>query len=99
MTSNVAAASVVRLTQILSCATKRRAPKKANNNAPASGIERTRKISNSVLLQAFQVMQIEAVELLPDLKKEDSQNKHGHQQIEGDPQLNDHGHSIGGAGS
>ncbi len=43
-------------------------------------------------------MQVETVELLSNLKEEDAENKHAHQQIKSDAELDHHGHSVRCAG-
>src|SRR5260370_9148357 len=96
---NALATRVARLMPTFNSAAKRRAPSSASNTEPRNGSPKTSMIStSSVLLQRFEVMQIEAVKLLTNLEEKDAQNEHANQNVKGDSQLDHHRHSIGRAG-
>src|SRR5208337_5648199 len=50
------------------------------------------------LLELFQMLQIEAVELFTYLEEEHAEDKHGDEYVERDAQLDHHRHPVGGAG-
>src|ERR1700687_3899533 len=89
-TSREAAISVAKLMPALSSAAQRRAPNRPNRMDPSNGRPRTSNISTSLLLERFQVMQVEAVELLPDLEEKDAENEHTNQHVERDAAFDDH---------
>src|SRR5215470_8733471 len=97
-TSRAAAIRVARLTTTLASGAPRRCPSSARTTAPRSGTPSTRSSSTSVLLERFEIVQVEALELLPDLEEEDSQDEDAHQHVQGDAQLDHHRHPIGGTG-
>src|ERR1017187_1269319 len=74
-TSSAAATSVEELTATLSSGALRRAPKRASNTNPRRGKPSTASSSKSILLEVFHVAQIEAPELLADLKEEKAENE------------------------
>ncbi len=47
--------------------------------------------------ESFEVLQVQTVELFPDLKEEYAQYQHRHQNIERNTELNNHRHAVGGA--
>src|SRR5215472_16032564 len=74
--------NVTRLKAILSCGAKRFAPSTASTAAPASGLAMSSRNSmllappgGGVLAQGLEVMEIQAVELLADLEKEDAKHQ------------------------
>src|SRR5882724_4710696 len=65
------AAKVPRLNNALASGAQRRAPKNASVSAPRSGMASSARNSTLlVLLERFQMMQVQAVELLADLEEE-----------------------------
>ncbi len=65
---------------------------------PSSGdAEQRGTPSTSILLQRLEVRRVQAVELLADLEEEHAEDQHGHQHIQGDAELDDHRHAVGGA--
>src|SRR5665213_2071521 len=93
-----AAISVARLIATLTSAARRRAPTSVSKIAPTTGIARTSTSSTSVLLECFELMQIEAVELLADLEEEDAENEYADEQVQRNAQLDHHRHAVGRAG-
>src|ERR1700688_1458502 len=93
-----AARNVISERPTLASGAHRRPPKTPSVNAPSSGVPK--RMTNSmllVLLEGFEVLQIQAVELFANLEKEHTENQHRHQHIERNPQLNNHRHTISGA--
>src|SRR5438445_1456525 len=76
-----------------------RAPKTASTRQPVRGIPRSNHSSISFLFEFFQMLQIQAVELLANLEEEHAENQRPHQDIQGDAKLHDHGHAMGRADS
>src|SRR5512135_64260 len=102
ITRSVSAApaiSVAKLMPTLASAAQARAPKMPRNTQPSSGMARTTNTSISLFPELFEVLQVEAVELLADLEEEHAQNHHADQDVERDAELDDHRHAVGRAGS
>src|SRR3954466_3538474 len=93
--SAAAAISVARLNAVFASGAYGRSPSTAAHAAAASGIASTT-ISSTLLLllQRLEVMQIEAVELLADLKEKHSEHEHRDEDVERDPELDDHRHAV-----
>src|SRR6516164_2203636 len=98
-----AARNVTRLKATLSSGAKRRAPKIASTAAPASGLPMSSRnsmllapLGDGVLAQGFEMMEIQAVELLADLEKEDAEHQHRDQHVECHAELHYHRHAVGG---
>src|SRR5450755_4586431 len=70
----------------LASGAQRRPPNTPSVNAPSSGVPR--RMTNSmllILLQGFEVLQIQTVELFANLKKENVENQHRYQDVESNP--------------
>src|ERR1700688_4811658 len=81
----------------LASGAQRRPPNIPSVRAPSSGApRRTMNTTLLVLLQSFEVLQVQTVELFPNLKEKHAENQHRHQYIKRDSQLNDHRHAIRG---
>src|SRR5450432_531628 len=92
-----AAANVPKLKSALASAAHRRAPYMPSSTAPVSGIPR--RSTNSTLLpllQRLQIVEVEAVKLLADLEEEHPEHEHRDEHVEGDAELDDHRHAVGG---
>src|SRR5262245_3670306 len=88
------ARKVPRLAATFASAAQRRSPNSASTAAPNSGSPRHSTSSIALILaQRFQVMQVEAVELLPDLEEEDAEDEHADQNVQRDAELDHHRHA------
>src|SRR5450432_2456186 len=79
----------------LASGAQRRPPNTPSVRAPKSGVPR--RTMNSMLLvflQGFEVLQVQIVELLPNLEEEHAENQHRDQNIERNPQFDDHRHAV-----
>src|SRR3989338_5576879 len=92
------ATNVPKLMAAFSSGANERQPNSASSRPPIKGIASIQKISTSIFLEFFHVLQIQAVEGFPDLEEEDAQNDHADQHVERDAQLHHHRHAVGGAG-
>src|SRR5579859_4132256 len=89
--STQAARKVPRLKATLTSGAESRWPTAARTMLPTSGRPNTNtRISISVFFELFQVLDVEAVELLENLEHEHAQDQDAHQHIERDAQLDDH---------
>src|SRR2546428_3719985 len=99
--SAIDASHVRRLTATLTRDAQARWPTAASSSAPASGKTSTAMVSiirSLGLFELFEMLQVEAVELLADLEEEHTEDQHADQHIERDAQLDDHRHAVGRAG-
>src|SRR6266852_6388497 len=95
---SAAATKVARLIAAFSSAAQRLWPNRPSSTPPASGRPRTSAIScMSVLLELLHVADVEAVELLADMKEKYSEDEGADQHVERDAELDHERHSIGGA--
>src|SRR5438105_4120647 len=97
LVSSAAAARVTRLAAALASGAQRMCPTSASSTAPATGMTSTSAISKSVCLQLFHMLDVEAVELLADMEKEDAEDERAHQHVERHPQFDHQRHAVGGA--
>src|ERR1035441_2503684 len=56
-----------------------------------------RRLEEMALLERLEMMQIKTVEPLADLEQENAEDKHCDQDIQRNPELDDHRHAVGGA--
>src|SRR3990172_374458 len=96
--SNAAAHKVAKLISAFSSGAQRLWPTSASSAPPNSGTPRTSAISNSILLQLFHMPDVEAVELLADMEKENAENEGPDQHVERHPQFDHQRHAVGRAG-
>src|ERR1035441_385784 len=93
-----AARKVISENATLSSGAHRRPPYKPRITAPANGVpRRSRNSTLLLLLQGFEMLQIQAVELFADLEEEHAENQHRHQHVESDAQFDHHRHAVGRA--
>src|SRR5690349_16667343 len=92
-----APSSVAKLKATFRSRAKPRWPMPARSAAPASGeaSKRRRASMRSVVLQALQVADVQAVELLADLEQEHAEDQDADQHVERDAELHDHRHAVG----
>src|SRR5258707_14557691 len=79
----------------LASGAQRRPPNTPRASAPSSGVPR--RTTNSmllVLLERFEVLQIQTVELFADLEEEHAEHQHRHEHVERDTQFDDHRHAV-----
>src|SRR6202007_2025477 len=93
------AAKVARLNATLTSRAAGRCPTSASTTPPSSGKASTSVSTGiSLVLQLFEVADVQAVELLADLEHEHAQDQHADQHVERDAEFHHHRHAVGGRG-
>src|SRR5271165_1324340 len=93
-----APSSVIALNTTFASGAQRLAPNHIIRHAPSNGVPiNAENTTLGFLLVRFEAFEIQAVELLADLKEKHTEHEHRDQHVERDAHLHDHRHTVGRA--